>query len=82
METLEHHRDLDKLFSSHASPHLMSLTERQVHMKNLEWRTKTPWVILEDTQAEVAILLMELDTWKKLNGNTLQDEEWRKLFPF
>lgn len=82
IETLEQHRDLDKLFSSHTRPHLMSLAERQEHMKNLEWRIKTPWIILEDTQAEVTLLLGELDIWKKLNGDTLQDEEWRKLFPF
>mgnify|MGYP003552495692 FL=1 len=82
IETLEQHRDLDKLFSSHASPHLMSLAERQEHMKNLEWRIKTPWIILEDIQEEVTLLLGELDIWKKLNGDTLQDEEWRKLFPF
>ncbi|NRH21118.1 hypothetical protein HOO68_03675 [Candidatus Gracilibacteria bacterium] len=82
METLEHHRTLDNLYNSHTKPHLMTLAERQEHIGNLESQTKTPGIVLNNTQEYVALLLKELDAWKKLNGNTLGDDEWRKIFPF
>lgn len=42
MEALEHHRTLDDLYRTHSKPHLMTLTERQEHIGNLESQTKTP----------------------------------------